>query len=190
MILNSQNELIRRIILNGSIREETAAQFLEQLTMLEYADLKKPIILYIDTYGGNLDAAMLIYDAMQSCVCPIHTIGIGKVMSAGALLLAAGDPGCRHISKHTRVMIHEVSGGVIGSLTEMDISVKEMSKMQELYAEVLSSHTGQPIDKVLADMHQTLYLTAAESVNYGIVDEILPTKKIPKSPQKSKRKKK
>ena len=83
MSISPLHEAVRRIVLTGSIREDSSAQFLEQITALEYLDSSRVITVYVDTYGGNVDAAMSIYDAMRICKCPIRTVGIGKVMSAG-----------------------------------------------------------------------------------------------------------
>jgi ATP-dependent Clp protease protease subunit len=175
-MINSMNEQLRRIVLSGYVREETAAQFLEQITALEIIDVGKPITVYIDTYGGSVDAALLMYDAMRACSCPIVTIGIGKVMSAGVLLLASGDK--RFITENTRVMLHEVSGGVFGAVTEMENSVKEMHRLQDVYVNLLSGDTGQSKQKILEDIEKnTLYMTAKDAVAYGIVDTIVPTRK-------------
>ncbi len=89
-MISAMNEQLRRVVVTGSIKEETSSQFLEQITALECIDITKPISLYIDTYGGSLSAALSMYDTLKACCCPIVTIGIGKVMSAGVLLLAAG----------------------------------------------------------------------------------------------------
>jgi len=170
----NMSELFRRIIISGSIREDTASQFLEQITALECMDVTKPISVYIDTYGGSLDAAITIYDAMKSCCCPINTIGIGKVMSAGVLLLAAGDKGSRFITDNTRVMIHEVSAGAIGSVSEMEASLEEIRHQQEKYIELLSKNCGAKKDELLEDMQCETFMSAAEAVKYGIADRIVP----------------
>lgn len=173
---SAMNDQLRRIVISGNIREDTAAQFLEQITALECSDITKPISIYIDTYGGSLDSALCMYDAMKSCCCPIVTVGIGKVMSAGVLLLAAGNKGNRFITQNTRVMVHEVSSGVIGPLSEMEVSVAEARKMQELYVELLSYDTGKGIDKIKADLKKTTYISAEEAIKYGIADKLVPTK--------------
>lgn len=177
-MISQMNEQLRRIVLSGNIREDTAAVFLEQITALEAIDMAKPISVYIDTYGGNLDAALSIYDAMRACCCPIVTIGIGKVMSAGVLLLAAGDKGNRFITQNTRVMIHEVSGGTVGPISEMENSIAESRRMQDIYATLLASDTGVSKQKILQDMlHNDNYMSAEEAVKYGIADKMVPTRK-------------
>jgi ATP-dependent Clp protease protease subunit len=177
IMISQLNEQLRRIILSGSIREDSAAQFLEQLTAFEYIDISKPVTVYIDTFGGSVDAALLMYDAMKSCACPIVTVGIGKVMSAGVLLLAAGEPGTRFITENTRVMIHQISGGVVGSLSDMEVSMVETRKMQAIYFDLLSKDTGVPVQKLLKDVTKDFYMSAEEAVKYGIADKVVPTRK-------------
>lgn len=172
------NEQLRRIIVSGVIKDETAAQFLEQLTALECIDTGKPISIYIDTYGGSLDSALCMYDAMKICYCPIVTVGIGKVMSAGVLLLAAGDKGNRFITENTRVMIHEVSGGTFGPVSEMENTIIETVRMQEVYVELLSNDSGTSKSKILKDMKKESYMSAQEAVVYGIADKMVPTRKV------------
>lgn len=175
--LNMQNLQLRRIVLSGNIREDTASYFLEQITALEVTDMGKPISIYVDTYGGSVDAALCMYDAIKACSCPIVTIGIGKVMSAGVLLLAAGDKGNRFITENTRVMVHEVSGGAFGSISEMETSVQETRRLQETYVDLLVLSTGVKKAKLLKDMKEETYMSAEEAVNYGLVDRMVPTRK-------------
>jgi ATP-dependent Clp protease protease subunit len=178
--LSSVNEIMRRIIVSGTIREESAFQFLEQLTAMEYLDITRPITIYIDTYGGDLNTAMLMYDAIRMCAAPITTLGIGKVMSAGTLIMAAGDPGFRLITKNTRVMIHPVSGGIVGDLNDMNCEIEEINKSQELFCELLSIHSNKTKKQVMEDMKKTNYMTATQAVKYGLVDRVMPFKKLVK----------
>lgn len=178
MPISPLNEVIRRVVLAGVVGEESAAQFLEQLTTFEYIDISKPVMVYIDTYGGNVDSAMLIYDAIRTCQCPITTVGIGKVMSAGSLILAAGDPGNRLIARNTRVMIHQVAGGVHGTVSELNNELEEMSRMQEQYLDLLSFHTGRPKKQILEDISDNKYMTAQEAIDYGIADAFLAERKV------------
>lgn len=192
-MISSMNEQLRRIVLSGYIKEDTAAHFLEQITALEVVDMSKPISIYVDTYGGSVDAALCMYDAMKACCCPIVTIGIGKVMSAGVLLLAAGDKGNRFITENTRVMIHEVSGGTFGPISEMENSVAETRRMQDVYNSILASETGRGTDEILNDMKYDKYMSAREAVKYGIADKLVPTRKttrvVTNKPAPAKRKK-
>lgn len=178
MAINSFHEQLRRIVLSGMIKEDTGAAFLEQMTALEYIDHTKPITIYIDTYGGSIDAALLMYDCMRTSSCPINTVGIGKVMSAGTLLLAAGDKGYRFISPNTRVMIHEVSGGSIGTVSEMETSVTEIKRMQDIYVTLMAKHTEQTKAKILKDISGNNYMSAKQAINYGIADKVFPSRKM------------
>lgn len=179
MAISGFNEQLRRIVLSGHVREDVAAQFLEQMTALEYIDHTKPITIYIDTYGGNIDAAMLMYDCMRTSACPINTVGIGKVMSAGTLLLSAGDSGFRYITPNTRVMVHEVSGGSVGTVSEMEASVSESKKVQDRFLSLLSKHTGKSKSLLLDDvLHQNNYMSAKEAIDYGLADKVFPSRKI------------
>lgn len=179
-MISQMNEQLRRIVLAGFVKEDTATQFLEQITALECTDMSKAISVYIDTYGGNVDSALCMYDAMKSCCCPIVTIGIGKVMSCGVLLLAAGDKGNRYITENTRIMIHEVSGGTFGPISDMENTVAETRRMQDVYISLLSNDTGKTKTKILKDMQSHKYMSAAEAVKYGIVDKMVPTRKTTK----------
>ena len=169
---NSLSE-VRRIIISGSIRETSAYKFLEDITALEHLDNSKLITIYIDTYGGSVDSAMLIYDAMQICVCPIRTIGIGKVMSAGSLILASGNKNNRFITKNTRVMIHQISGGMSGTISDMDIEFKEKCRLQDQYATIMAKHTGHNKKQIIKDLSTDRYMTATEAINYGLADKVL-----------------
>ena len=176
MAVSQFNEHTRRIIVSGMIREESAAVFLEQISALEFLDVIKPITVYIDTYGGSIDAALSMYDAMLVCACPIKTIGIGKIMSAGVLLLAAGDKGQRFISPNARVMMHQVSGGAQGTVKDIDIVEKEMVRIQDLFVDLLAKHTSKNKKQILQDIAADKYMSAQESLNYGIVDFVLTSK--------------
>jgi ATP-dependent Clp protease protease subunit len=177
MGVSHYNEQIRRIVLSGEIREETAAVFLEQMTALERTDMEAPIAIYIDTYGGNVRSALAMYDMMRICACPIETIGIGKVMSAGVLLLAAGDKGRRYLTSSCGVMIHQISGGVFGTVAEMETNIKETQYLQELYIDILSKHSGAPKTKIKKDMQLDNYMTAKQAIQYGVADFVLPSRK-------------
>lgn len=174
MSISPLHEAVRRIVISGNIREDSASQFLEQITALEYIDSSKVITIYIDTYGGNVDAAMLMYDAMRICGCPVRTVGIGKVMSAGSLILAAGDPENRFITKNTRVMIHQISGGTVGPLANMENELQEMNRLQDQYATVLATHVNRTKSQIIDDIKHDKYMTANEAIKYGLADRVLP----------------
>lgn len=190
MAISQLNESLRRIVLSGVITEETGAQFLEHITALEYIDHTKPITIYIDTYGGSIDAALLIYDCIRTTSCPINTVGLGKVMSAGTLILSAGDKGHRFIGPHTRAMIHEVSGGSKGTISNMENSINETRRMQDVYATLMAKHTGQKKSKVLEDMKIDNFMSAKQAIEYGLADKLFPSRKIASKSSKKKTKRK
>ena len=181
----------RRICVSGSIGEMAAHMFLEQLSAFEYASVQSPITLYINSYGGDVHAATAMFDAMKTCSCAITTIGLGAVMSAATLLLAAGDKGSRFVSENCRCMIHEVSGGAIGSLSELEGSVKEAKYLQSQYIKLLSKETGTKESKILADIQEgDLYMSAKEAIAYGLADMVVPVRKQSKASKAAKTEKK
>jgi len=175
---------IRRIVLTGDVRGEMAAEFLEQMTALERRDMDAPITVYIDTYGGNVRAALAMYDMIRICACPVETVGIGKVMSAGALLLSAGDTGHRYITPNCGVMIHQVSGGVYGTVSEMEIDMQETKQLQDKYVSLLAKHCGKAKSKILKDIQIDKYMSAKEAIEYGLVDHIMPSRRVAKPKRK------
>jgi len=180
MLMGEQKE-IRTIALFGDVDEDKAGDLCMGLLML--TDLKKadppydPITFYISSYGGSADEMFSIYDMMTitKSKCEIHTIGLGKIMSAATLLLASGTKGKRKIGRHCRVMIHAVAAGSAGELHDIENEVKTIKHIQELYIKALSKETNmtsRTIQKLL-DRKVNVYLTAEEAVEYGIADEII-----------------
>tara|TARA_Y100000593_G_C4317844_1_gene341920 strand:+ start:2663 stop:3265 length:603 start_codon:yes stop_codon:yes gene_type:complete len=172
---------IRTIALFGDVDEEKAGDLCMGFLMLTDFSEKEPpyepITFYLSTYGGSADEMFSIYDMMTvtKAKCEIHTIGLGKIMSAGTLLLAAGTKGKRKIGKHCRVMIHAVAAGSAGELHDIENEVKTIKHIQELYISALSRETNmttRTIQKLL-DRKVNVYLTAEEAVEYGIADEII-----------------
>ena len=180
MLMGSQKE-IRTIALFGDVDEDKAGDLCMGLLML--TDLKQdpppydPITFYISSYGGSADEMFSIYDMMTitKAKCEIHTIGLGKIMSAATLLLASGTKGQRKIGRHCRVMIHAVAAGSAGELHNMENEMKSIKHIQQLYINALSRETHmtkRTIQKLL-DRRVNVYLTAEEAVEYGIADEII-----------------
>tara|TARA_R100000278_G_C5445752_1_gene155381 strand:+ start:143 stop:757 length:615 start_codon:yes stop_codon:yes gene_type:complete len=180
MLMGSQKE-IRTIALFGDVDEDKAGDLCMGLLML--TDMKEaeppydPITFYISSYGGSADEMFSIYDMMTitKAKCEIHTIGLGKIMSAATLLLASGTKGKRKIGRHCRVMIHAVAAGSAGELHDIENEVKTIKHIQELYIKALSKETNmtsRTIQKLL-DRKVNVYLTAEEAVEYGIADEII-----------------
>jgi ATP-dependent Clp protease protease subunit len=179
-LLGPQNE-IRTIGLMGDVDEEKAGDLMMGLLLL--TDLSgqeppyKPLTMYISTYGGSADEMFGIYDIMSKvkAQCEIHTIGVGKVMSAGTLILAAGTKGKRKIGKHCRVMIHSVNAGQHGDLHNIENEVKAVKQMQDLYINAMCNETHMTKRQIqkLIDRKINVYLSAEEAIEYGIADEIL-----------------
>ncbi len=175
-----QNE-IRTIGLMGDVDEEKGGDLMMAILLLTELSSKEapydPITMYISTYGGSADEMFGIYDIMTRAKreCEIHTIGVGKVMSAGTLVLASGTKGKRKIGKHCRVMIHSVNSGHVGELHSIENEVKAVKHMQELYINAMAQETSMTKRQLqkLIDRKVNVYLTAEEAIEYGIADEIL-----------------
>jgi ATP-dependent Clp protease protease subunit len=172
---------IRTMALFGDVDEEKSLDLIVGLlTLTEFTGKEPPydpIKFYISTYGGSADEMFSIYDMMSilKAQCEIQTVGLGKVMSAGTLLLAAGTKGKRQIGRHCRVMIHAVAAGSVGELHNMENEMKSIKHIQEMYIAALARETHmttRTIQKLL-DRRVNVYLTAEEAVEYGIADEII-----------------
>ena len=179
-LLGPQKE-IRTIAMFGDVDEDKAGDLCMGLLMLTDLTDKEapydPITFYISSYGGSADEMFSIYDMMTitKSKCEVHTIGLGKIMSAATLLLASGTKGKRKIGRHCRVMIHAVAAGSAGELHDIENEVKTIKHIQELYIKALSKETNmtsRTIQKLL-DRKVNVYLTAEEAVEYGIADEII-----------------
>tara|TARA_R100000388_G_scaffold37305_1_gene28969 strand:+ start:409 stop:1014 length:606 start_codon:yes stop_codon:yes gene_type:complete len=172
---------IRTVALFGDVDEEKASDLcMGFLLLTDYSQKEAPydpITFYISTYGGSADEMFSIYDMMSvtKTKCEIETIGLGKVMSAGTLLLAAGTKGKRKVGRHCRIMIHAVAAGSSGELHNIENEVKSIKHIQELYINALSkeTHMTKRMIQKLLDRKVNVYLSAEEAVEYGIADEII-----------------
>jgi len=172
----------RSIMLQGNLEEENAADVVTALIVLSSqknpeTDEVDPIKFYISTYGGAADEMFAIYDVMnyvkrQGVI--IETIGLGKVMSAGTLLLAAGTPGHRKLGKHTRVMIHAVAGGSMGELHSIKNELEQMSVLQDSYIQAMADETEMSKKQIqsLINRKVNVYLSASEAIEKGLADEV------------------
>jgi len=178
----------RTMLLQGNVDEEKAGEIISGFLALAdlkppKQDLKKgempydPITMYISTYGGSADEMFAIFDIMEHCKksCHIETVGLGKVMSAGTLLLAAGTKGKRKITKNCRVMLHQVSAGTFGPLFNMTTEIDAIQSLQEQYINAMVSCTNLSKRKLKSLLNErvNVYLTAEEAVEYGLADEII-----------------
>jgi ATP-dependent Clp protease protease subunit len=178
----------RTMLLQGELNEEKSGEILSGFLALaelkpKRVNLKEgempydPITLYISTYGGSADEMFGLFDIMNHCKksCVIETVGVGKVMSAGTLLLAAGTKGHRRISRHCRVMLHQVSAGTFGPLFNMTTEIDAIQKMQEQYISAMVSCTSLSKRKLKSLLNErvNIYLSAEEAVEYGLADIII-----------------
>jgi len=170
-IMVQQSDNVRIVVLHGDVNEHTISHVIVQLLQLANQN-HKPIHLVISTYGGSVDEMFSLYDTIKFLPCPVHTIALGKVMSAGVLLLASGVKGKRLIGRSARIMIHPVSGGLYGNVFEALNEVKEHQRLQELMADALQRETKMTrddVDKFMKAGHDC-YITPEEAIRLGIVD--------------------
>lgn len=163
----------RIIFLGAPIDDIFANLVIAQLLFLEAEDPEKDINLYINTPGGSVTSGMGIYDTMQYVKPPINTICLGQAASMGALLLAAGTKGKRFALPNARIMIHQPMGGFQGQATEIDIHAREILKIRERLNEILSRHTGQPLEKIANDTERDYFMSGEEAKRYGLIDEVI-----------------
>jgi ATP-dependent Clp protease protease subunit len=147
------------------------------MLFLEADDPDKDIDLYINSPGGSVTAGLAIYDTIQYIKSDVSTICVGQAASMGALILAAGTPGKRYALPHARIMIHQPLGGVQGQATDIDIQAREIIRMREKLNQIFAKHTKQPIEKVQRDTDRDFFMSAEQAKEYGIVDEVLVTRK-------------
>jgi ATP-dependent Clp protease protease subunit len=168
----------RIVFLGTPIDDAISNLVMAQMIHLESEDPEKDIHLYINSPGGSISALFAIYDTMQYVKSDIETIVMGQAASAAALLLAAGSKGKRFALPHSRVLIHQPHGGAEGQAVDIEIQAKEILRYRKLLDELLAQHTGQTLEKVSRDTDRDFIMTAEEAKKYGIVDDILVTRKI------------
>ena len=166
----------RVIFLVGPVNEQTANLVVAQLLFLESENPDKDISFYINSPGGMVSAGLAIYDTMQFIKPDVSTLCIGQAASMGAFLLAAGAKGKRYCLPNSRVMIHQPSGGFQGQASDIEIHAKEILYLKQRLNELLSKHTGQPVDTILRDSDRDNFLSAEDAMKYGVVDQVLMTR--------------
>jgi ATP-dependent Clp protease, protease subunit len=170
--------LQQRIIFLGTpVNDEIANVVMAQLLHLESEDPDKDIALYINSPGGSITALFAIYDTMEFIRPDVSTICMGQAASAAAVLLAAGTPGKRLALPHSRVLLHQPSGGAEGQSVDIEIQAKEILRMRDLLNEILGEKTGKSADQIALDTDRDFILDAQQAKDYGIVDEIIATRK-------------
>src|SRR5438309_4539159 len=166
----------RIIFLGTQVDDQIANIVIAQMLFLESEDPDKDIMLYINSPGGLVTAGLAIYDTMQYVRCDVATICMGQAASMGAFLLAAGAKGKRYALPHARILIHQPLGGFQGQATDIDIHAKEILRTRDKLNELLAKHTGQNLDRIKSDTERDYFMSAMESREYGIIDEVLVQK--------------
>jgi ATP-dependent Clp protease, protease subunit len=173
--MNPYNKLFEeRIVFVGAPVDDTLANdVIAQLIALEGMDTDRTISLYINSPGGSLTAMTAIYDTMQFVKPEIETTCVGQAASAAAVLLAAGAPGKRLGLPHSRILIHQPSGGAEGQSVDIEIQAREILRMRRMLDEIIAAHTGQDVEKIARDTDRDFIMTAEQAKEYGIIDEII-----------------
>lgn len=163
----------RIVFLNGEVNDESANLVIAQLLFLESEDPNKDISLYINSPGGSVYAGLGIYDTMQFIKPDVQTICVGMAASMGAFLLAAGEKGKRFSLPHSRIMIHQPSGGSRGMASDIQIQAREIQDLKGILNEILAQRTGQSLETITRDTDRDNYMSPAQALDYGLIDQVL-----------------
>lgn len=166
----------RIIFLGTEVNDYTANVIQAQLLYLDSVDSDKDISIYLNTPGGSVYAGLGIYDTMQFVKSRVATICTGMAASMGAVLLVAGEKGMRAALPHSRVMIHQPMGGIQGQASDIEITAKEILKLKDELYQIISDHSGQTMDKIRQDADRDYWMTAAEALEYGMIDKVYSRK--------------
>ena len=169
------NRLLKeRIIFLGSdVRDDNANAICAQMLLLAAEDPDADIWLYINSPGGSVTAGMAIFDTMQWVPCDVATVAMGMAASMGQFLLSAGTPGKRYATPHARVMMHQPSGGIGGTASDIKIQAEQMLHIKKQMARLIAEHTGQSIEQIEKDSDRDRWFTAEEAKSYGFVDHVI-----------------
>ena len=167
----------RIVLLGGEVNDDSANLIVAQLLFLQAQDAKKPVSMYINSPGGSVTAGLAIYDTMQFISCPVHTYCIGQAASMGAVLLTAGEKGHRFALPNARIMIHQPWGGAEGKASDIEITCQEILRLKQKLNEILSAHSGQPMEQVVRDTDRDHFMGAEEARAWGLIDQVLVPKK-------------
>jgi ATP-dependent Clp protease protease subunit len=166
--------LMDRIIFLGTpINDDVANVVIAQLLFLEADNPERDIHIYINSPGGSVSAGMAIYDTMQFLKSPVNTNCMGLAASMGSFLLAAGRPGKRSALPHSRIMIHQPSGGAQGTAADIEIQAREILYLRGKMNELMSKHTGRPVEQIERDMDRDRFMSADEAKAYGLIDNVI-----------------
>ena len=161
------------IFIGTPIDDQIANLLVAQLLFLEAEDPERDINLYINSPGGSITAGMAIYDTMQFIKNDVTTICVGQCASMGALLLCAGTPGKRFALPHSRILIHQPSGGASGQATDVRIMAEEILRMREMTSRIIANHSGQTFDQVELDVESDRILSRVQAKDYGLIEEVI-----------------
>jgi ATP-dependent Clp protease protease subunit len=163
----------RIVFMGGTVTDDLANLVTAQLLFLESEDPEREINMYINSPGGSVTAGLAIYDTMQFVKPPVSTLCVGQAASMGSLLLAAGAKGKRYALPHSRILIHQVSGGFEGQASDIEIHAREALRLREILNDILAHHTGQNVKKIEKDTDRDNFMSAAQAVEYGLIDEVI-----------------
>ena len=166
----------RVIFLGTEVNDYTANVIQAQLLYLDSVDSERDIHLYLNTPGGSVYAGLGIYDTMQFVGAKVSTICTGLAASMGAVMLVAGEKGMRAALPHSRVMIHQPLGGIQGQASDIEITAKEILKLKDELYQIISDHSGKPMDQIRQDADRDHWMTAAEALEYGMIDRVYTRK--------------
>ena len=166
----------RIIMLDTEVSSHSASLIVAQMILLESQNPDKDILFYINSPGGSVTAGMSIYDTMNFIKCDVSTIVMGQAASMGSLLASSGTKGKRYILPNARHMIHQPLGGSQGQATEVEIQYRELQRWKEVLTEIYVQNTGILYSKLVSDMDRDNYITANESVTYGLADSVITTR--------------
>ncbi|MDX1432560.1 MAG: ATP-dependent Clp endopeptidase proteolytic subunit ClpP [Gammaproteobacteria bacterium] len=170
----------RVVFLCGPVEDLVANVVVAQLLFLESENPDKDIHFYINSPGGMVSSGLAIYDTMQFIKPDVSTLCVGQAASMGALLLAGGAKGKRFVLPHSRIMIHQPLGGFQGQASDIDIHAKEILRTRERLNQIFAKHTGQPLERIQTDTERDHFMGSQEAVEYGLVDDVLVTRKGPR----------
>jgi ATP-dependent Clp protease, protease subunit len=163
----------RIIFLGTAINDDVANMIIAQMLFLDADNPGRDIYLYLNSPGGNVSSGMAIYDTMQFLRSPVNTICMGMAASMGSFLLAAGKAGRRSALPHSRIMIHQPSGGAQGTAADIEIQAKEILYLRAQMNGLYAKHTGRPLEQIERDMERDFFMSAEEAVKYGIIDSVI-----------------
>ena len=163
----------RIIWLEGEVRDDNSNRIVKQLQVLSAEDPERDITLYINSPGGSVSAGMAIYDAMMLVPNDVATVAMGLAASMGQFLLCAGAAGKRSATPHARIMMHQPLGGIGGTASDIKIQAEQMIQLKKQLAQLIADHSGQPLERIEADSDRDRWFSAAEALEYGLIDHVI-----------------